>query len=445
MKVEEIADAHCHKTLLKSKTISESGLLPDYVVQPKRKEGMSPEEILAADNVTARLYNTKGVKENIAHLMAGVYAVTGIPNPANRQQKQVKAHNAEKTEKDEKPAKKAKVEKEERSAKKAKADEKPVIEEEEVKRKAVKEGVEVAWDGFDSGSEDEEDVGSDGEPVDFNKFEGRLGGSSDEDSESEFEIPAQHQKVVPAKKIISRGLSVSVSGSDGEDHDVDMEEFNLSSGSEREDSDGDNSQEGSNDDEESESDAAIERASPPPKAKKDKVIREPSKPLKAGSQFLPTLMGGYWSGEEEASDIEEELKPIVRKNRPGQQARRAIWEKKYGSAANHVKNAPAESRDDGWDAKRGAKGADDRDKGGSGRGGRTPGAFGRGGGGGGVPGAFGRAGKVTGENASELGSRGRGRGKQDDVGVLHPSWQAAKKAKDEKKSAKFEGKKVVFD
>lgn len=427
MKVEDIADAHCHKTLLKSKTISESGLLPDYVVPPKRKDGMSPEEILATDNVTARLYNTKGVKENIAHLMAGVYAVTGIANPANRQQKQVKAN---KVEKDEKPAKKAKVEKEEKPAKKAKAEEK------EVKRKAVKEGVEVAWDGFDSGSDGEEDIGSDGEPVDFDKFEGRLGGSSDEDSESEFEIPAQHQKVLPAKKIISRGLSVSVSGSDGEDEDEDIEDFSLSYGSEEDISEEDS-------DEKSESDADVERTSPPSKAKNEKVVREPSKPLKAGSQFLPTLMGGYWSGEEEASDIEEELKPVVRKNRPGQQARRAIWEKKYGAAANHVKNAPAESRDDGWDAKRGAKGADDRSKGS--RGGRTPGAFGRGGSSGGVPGAFGRAGKVTGENASELGSKGRGRGKQDDVGVLHPSWQAAKKAKDEKKSAKFEGKKVVFD
>lgn len=420
MKVDEIADAHCHKTLLKSKTISESGLLPPYVVQPKRKEGLSPEAILATDNVTARLYNTKGVKENIAHLMAGIYAVTGIPNPANRQQKQVKA------DKEEKPAKKAKVEKESKPEKKGR----------EVETKAVKEGVDVAWDGFDSGSEDEAEDGSDAGPVDFDKFEGRLGGSSDEDSESEFEIPAQHQRVVPAKKIKSRGISVSVSGSDGEDED--QEEYSLSSESDDESG----SEEEASDDDDLKSDAAIERSSPP-KAKKEKKTREPSKPLKAGSQFLPTLMGGYWSGEEEASDIEEELKPVVRKNRPGQQARRAIWEKKYGAAANHVKNAPPESRDDGWDAKRGAKGADDRGKGG--RGGRTPGAFGRGGTGGGVPGAFGRAGKVTGENASELGSRGRGRGKQDDVGVLHPSWQAAKKAKDEKKAAKFEGKKVVFD
>lgn len=426
MKVDEIADAHCHKTLLKSKTISESGLLPPYVVQPKRKEGLSPEEILAIDNVTARLYNTKGVKENIAHLMAGVYAVTGIPNPANRQQKHAKADKVEKADKEEKPAKKAKVEKE-----------KKPVKEKEGKRKAVEEGIEVAWNGFDSGSEDEAEDGSDVEAVDFDKFQGRLGGSSDEDSESEFEIPAQHRKVVSAKKIMSRGISVSVSGSGGEDED---QEFSLSSGSEEESGP---EEDASDDDEHSGSDGAIERTLPPPEAKKEKKAREPSKPLKAGSQFLPTLMGGYWSGEEEASDIEEELKPVVRKNRPGQQARRAIWEKKYGAAANHVKNAPPESRDDGWDAKRGAKGANDRGKGG--RGGRTPGAFGRGGSGGGVPGAFGRAGKVTGENASELGSRGRGRGKQDDVGVLHPSWQAAKKAKDEKKAAKFEGKKVVFD
>jgi hypothetical protein len=36
-------------------------------------------------------------------------------------------------------------------------------------------------------------------------------------------------------------------------------------------------------------------------------------------------------------------------------------------------------------------------------------------------------------------------GRKDDVGVLHPSWQAAKKAKEAKKTATFQGKRVTFD
>jgi len=402
-----LADAHVHKTLFKSKTIAESGLLPDYVKPPKRKEGLSEGEILAMDNVTARLYNTKGVKENMSHIMTSIYAVTGIPNPANKSKQQNKTSG-------EKPAKKAKVTKSEDIP------ELKIKSQEIEKVEAVKKAMEPAWQGFDSGSEDGE---SDGESIDFSKYEGRLGGSSDEESESDEELQRPAVKTKPVKKIMSRGISVSVSGSDDEGDLGDFNEGEHDLGSASED-DGDSS------------DNAITR-SPPPSLKK-KPIKEPPKPLKAGSQFLPTLMGGYWSGSEEsASDVEEELRPVVRKNRPGQMARRAIWEKKFGTRANHIQNAPAEKEvGDGWDARTGARGADDR--GGRRRGGRGGRDGGRGG--------FGRKAQVTGENASELGPRkARGAGKKDDVGVLHPSWAAAKKAKEEKKVAKFEGKKVVFD
>ncbi len=58
----------------------------------------------------------------------------------------------------------------------------------------------------------------------------------------------------------------------------------------------------------------------------------------ANSTFLPTLMaGGYWSGSESAEDIEQ-LRP--RKNRRGQRARQAIWELKYGRNAKHLEKAP---------------------------------------------------------------------------------------------------------
>jgi hypothetical protein len=174
---------------------------------------------------------------------------------------------------------------------------------------------------------------------------------------------------------------------------------------------------------------------PLPKVKKTKV-REP--PTKAGtSTFLPTLMGGYWSGSESsASDLEDDAPP-VRKNRPGQMARRAIWEKKFGEKANHIKTGQGpvsemkkSGKDDGWDAKRGAK-----DTNSSGRG-RFK-AEGRG--------RQRDFSQVTGENAIAVEPRKRGMGKKDDMGVLHPSWQAAKKAKEIKKTATFQGKKMTFD
>lgn len=387
--MQTLADSHVHKTLLKSKTIAESGLLPEYVKPPVRKTGLSAEEILALDNVTARLYNTKPVKENMTHIMAGVYAVTGIPNPTNKAKIQGNKQGEKPT------TKKLKV----AESKTEDTQEKKV--ERKIEDKKEKEGVELACDGFDSGSELE------GESIDFSKYEGRLGGSSDEDSEEESEDELRRPATTSKRIITSRGISVSVSGSDDENEDEDEDS---------DDEDGEN---------------VIERSASPPSRTK-KASREPPKPLKSGSQFLPTLMGGYWSGSEEsASDVEDDIAPEPRKNRPGQQARRAIWEKKYGTKANHVKNAPPpKARDDDWDPQRGARGEDERS--GKARGGRA---------------GFVRSrAQVTGENAAELGpKKPRGLGRKDDTGTLHPSWQAAKKAKDEKKAAKFEGKKVVFD
>lgn len=40
---------------------------------------------------------------------------------------------------------------------------------------------------------------------------------------------------------------------------------------------------------------------------------------------------------DEPEDINEFIVPVIRKNRPGQQARRKLWELKYGKNANHLK------------------------------------------------------------------------------------------------------------
>ena len=172
--------------------------------------------------------------------------------------------------------------------------------------------------------------------------------------------------------------------------------------------------------------------SPPPRPRKSmKQVQQGSS--KPGSTFLPTLMGGYWSGSESATDNEDTS--TQKKNRPGQQARRALWEKKYGARANHLKGqASGKSRDEDWDPRRGARGAEDvrftRGKA-AGRGGKAVFVKNRG--------------QSTGENAVAVKPRARGMGKKDDAGPLHPSWEAAKKAKEAKQSAPFQGKKVVFE
>lgn len=155
------------------------------------------------------------------------------------------------------------------------------------------------------------------------------------------------------------------------------------------------------------------------------------------SAFLPSLtMGGYISGSESAEDVDEPVK----KNRRGQRARQAIWEKKFGKEAKHVKDGGKDSgkggRNEGWDAKRGATEG--------GRGGRGS-KFGRGGRGGGMSSGRGAAG--SGANGVAVGKSKAGEKHRDDDGPLHPSWIAAKKRKEEKDkmAMPFQGKKITFD
>lgn len=155
------------------------------------------------------------------------------------------------------------------------------------------------------------------------------------------------------------------------------------------------------------------------------------------SAFLPSLtMGGYISGSESAEDVDEPVK----KNRRGQRARQAIWEKKFGKEAKHVKDGGKDGgkrgRNEGWDAKRGAT-----EGGRGGRGGR----FGRGGRGGGM--SSGREAAGSGANGVAVGKSKAGEKHRDDDGPLHPSWIAAKKRKEEKDkmAMPFQGKKITFD
>ncbi|KAF2675803.1 Bud-site selection protein [Lentithecium fluviatile CBS 122367] len=221
-----------------------------------------------------------------------------------------------------------------------------------------------------------------------------------------------------------RPPSVEDSESDGE---YDLEEASESEGEEAEaltfhnfDSEGDedSSQSSAPDNSDAESGSGSDEASIPlPKAKRK--LLELGRTAK--STFVPALShAAYYSGSEsEASDLDADLAP--RKNRRGQRARQKIWEAKYGDKAEHVKK---QERDKGWDAKRGA--VDDT----RGRRGEKGASRGRG------P-------ERTGENATPLGPPKKT--KRDDTGPLHPSWLAAKAAKEKKIDAKPQGKKVVFD
>ncbi|KAL5113337.1 hypothetical protein ACEQ8H_008800 [Pleosporales sp. CAS-2024a] len=176
-------------------------------------------------------------------------------------------------------------------------------------------------------------------------------------------------------------------------------------------------------------DAAINRQRAPPSNVYDsesapskaaiptKNARTKALPLPTSSAFVPALSHAtYVAGSDsEASDLSADFAP--RKNRRGQRARQKILEAKYGAKAKHIEKQNQAQ----WDAKRGA-----------------------------VSAKRGYGPQQSGENAIPLGKT-KVEKKRDDKGTLHPSWEAAKAAK-EKKTIKIDigklqggAKKVVFD
>lgn len=157
------------------------------------------------------------------------------------------------------------------------------------------------------------------------------------------------------------------------------------------------------------------------------------------SAFIPSLSVGYIAGSDSEPETDiEELAP-AKKNRRGQRARQQIAEKKFGAKAKHLVN-PKNDRSQGWDAKRGATDGARGGRGGRGGFGAGRGGFGAGAGRGG---SFGKSGPANGRGDAPAPPKKK---HNDDEGPLHPSWAAAKAAK-EKKTAPvvFAGKKISFD
>lgn len=296
-------------------------------------------------------------------------------------------------------------------------------------------------------TEDEEDLGSGAgsETSDSPEFEGFSNSEAEENMFSKY-----HELV---------GGSSEEDDSDGRDEDDDENDrANSRSGSFRKLAldDISLSSQASDDSDDSEDDALA----PPTKKVKAKAVKPVSFDT-GNSTFLPSLMGGYISGSESASDVD--IAPPTRKNRRGQRARQAIWDKKYGEKAKHHQKEK-DLRNTGWDMKRGAVDVDgdaakpwkkgiqnpfeesnvhpDRQRQMQRDGDRR---------------ANGKGPRDTQERRPPWQQDSSSRSFQaetpkprppptrDDTGPLHPSWAAAKKAKEGVQKVEFKGKKVTFD
>ncbi|KAL2149308.1 hypothetical protein VTH82DRAFT_8656 [Thermothelomyces myriococcoides] len=479
------AHAHLCTSLLKIKAIAEhSDRLPEEIRAGVPKPDLTEEERVALHNVTSSLYNRKHVKQAVEEAIEAVCKAIGVPVPEKKGKgkkgKEEKTENntdgskaksaadmkekgkngkAENTE-DKANGNKANgaVKKEKKKAEQAREGE---SREERGKRseRAEKKKDQKNADGVNQA--DDSDVDEEEEEKAVSQMDKMLGLDSSEESDDEEEdvlVKGQTRKP-SAKELDPMEITTDEDGSD-EEEDLDPMEVTSddsesgSSSSSSEDDfngfsdDADGQQSSASDDEsvsEAESSTSSESRSPPPKkAKSAKGSLRPT-----DSTFLPTLMGGYISGSESASDVDVAPK---RKNRRGQRARQAIWEKKYGDKARHLQKA-AQGRDAGWDPKRGAVDGEskpwkrgirnpllEKDKA------KTPGA---------------NETKSTDEKKQPQNEKKQQKDekkqpgtekkkpaerKRDDTGPLHPSWEAKRKAKEKQQlSAPFQGKKIVFD
>lgn len=176
----------------------------------------------------------------------------------------------------------------------------------------------------------------------------------------------------------------------------------------------------------SRSDSPSDRASPIPHL--GGVLKTPG----ANSVFLPTLSNGFVPGglDSDWSDGETRVGGGVRKNRRGQRARRAIWEKKYGRKAKHLQK----QEDSG--ATRGQRSSQKHVQGSQAVSHSRPTASIR---------QYERANK--GEEVSNSHTPHEQKARRVDDLALHPSWEAKRRMKEKSSAAIIpsQGKRIKFD
>ncbi|TLS24465.1 hypothetical protein PpBr36_08712 [Pyricularia pennisetigena] len=384
--LHQAAQAHLCSALLKVKAAAQSPLLPEAIKNGVPKPEISEEERHALHNVTSALYKRNQVRAVISAAIPALCQSLGVSPPGDKSKAKADATTSSKKEFSDDSSAKVSAAKLLQERRKGRADQ--------------SSGEEEDSSSNEDGYESEEEL--DDETID--RMEAMLG-----DSSSEEEMDSDGEGVASLKRLAQRSSlddDISLPGSDSapEEEYPEDDEVTIPSSSS--------------------SESEPEAAAPPPKKAKKKERK--TKPMRdeeiVESVALPTLMGGYISGSEEASDVD--VAPAPRKNRRGQKARQALAEKKYGDKAKHL----SKQKEAGWDPKRGA--VDTGDGKPWKRGVRNP-----------------LQQKKDGDSKGPKQEEAKKPEKKsrDDDGPLHPSWLAKKKAKQAQENASFQGKKITFD
>ncbi|KAI0648074.1 Bud-site selection protein [Trametes meyenii] len=301
----------------------------------------------------------------------------------------------------------------------------------------------------ESSEAQEEDAGSARRTVAVKKA--RLAASDEDGDEGE---EAEEESDVGVE-VTADGAGWESGTVDGDDDGAGWESGSVDGGGPvAADEEGGETEDGDDDDSEDNTDSDAGLLVQKPKAKPPANEAKGKAKATGESTFLPSLSVGFTRGDSDASDLsdadaEAAAADLPRKNRRGQRARRAIWEKKYGKNANHVKK-----QHDGSGG-RGANKGDPRERNGKTRA-QGPGSHDRPE----RPGASTRSGYGHGAGADARGApppppvdggwpkrRDAGAGaKKGDDKPLHPSWEAKKRLKEKLNPSIIpaQGKKITF-
>ncbi|SOV04504.1 uncharacterized protein UDID_02546 [Ustilago sp. UG-2017a] len=361
-------------------------------------------------------------------------------------------------------------------------------EELEMKEEEEEEEEERKW----SGSEEEEDDSDD-------ETRRRLPLVDDDDEEEKEDVGEEELMRIGKEKMKALGDlsqwddmigsdSAAESGFESDNEEGPTQRHTSKSKHQSEDFDASESEDDSSSDSEDDSDsdsdassASSSSISDRPRKRKSKTSTSDRSPKKsksssANSTLLPSLSTGFLAGrsDDEWSDAEADLadrdlselksgSKKERRNRMGQRARKALYEKKYGKNANHIKmreKQKAAKRERSSTRASGVRGG-----GGDGNGRQRPPAFQapakRDGGWGGpvaplpkqakrpfVPRAEPISAPPASAGATQSGvkvNRGAKAGGENKTQEMHPSWIAKQKQKELMTQVKPQGKKVVFD
>lgn len=386
LNLEETSQRYLSKQLAKTKRIAES---PEFIRLEKAlmatfTTGSGPRDPAEA-NVTARLYKSNPVQSALPNILSDIRNILGVDE--NQPKKPQEKKQADKATDDE-----------DKSTVKAKTSDK--------KRDAPLDSAIENDHSADVEEPDDasmHDVSDDDESLDLSQFDARLASDSEEEEEGSSDNELAGRPTITKPK-----------------YDV-ADDLSISSGSVS----GDQSE------------------TPPPsqlKGSKRKAVLEADKPPK-DTTFLPSLMmGGYWSGSESEPEDDEITNAATgrpqRKNRMGQQARRALWEKKFGNSAKHLQDQKDDNgrrdgnKNSGWDARRGATDYNDKPRWAK-RGVQQPSS------------SFER--RRDESHSAGPAAHQASKSSAASSAPLHPSWEAARKAKQAKAQASFQGKKITFD